>query len=181
MGRTVMGLAIDNHRLILTDALAFQHVQKIPCGFKSQVVLFIHRFGPFHVDFITQVHALVFTPLGHGPFLVLFKALAVRFVHKKVKPVVIGALLVLKGGRAQRVQGDGGDDPETADLMIRICLAIALALFIATIKGSLVACFFMHLISEKKLIIWVLILTVAFFFVLLLVPMWTSMSDQVVS
>jgi cytochrome c oxidase subunit 4 len=59
--------------------------------------------------------------------------------------------------------------------------AIALALLVATVKGSLVACFFMHLISEKKLIFWVLLLTVAFFFVLLLLPMWTSMTDQVVS
>src|SRR4029453_9657693 len=30
-------------------------------------------------------------------------------------------------------------------------LAITLALLVATIKGSLVACYFMHLISEKKL------------------------------
>ena len=59
--------------------------------------------------------------------------------------------------------------------------AITLALFIATVKGSLVACFFMHLISEKKLIFWVLLLTVSFFFVLLLVPLWTSMTDQVTS
>jgi caa(3)-type oxidase subunit IV len=44
---------------------------------------------------------------------------------------------------------------------------------IATIKGSLVACYFMHLISEKKLILWVLLLTVAVFVVLLLIPMWT--------
>jgi len=33
---------------------------------------------------------------------------------------------------------------------------VALALFIATIKASLVACYFMHLISEKKLIFLVL-------------------------
>jgi len=58
---------------------------------------------------------------------------------------------------------------------------IAVALIIASIKASLVACFFMHLISEKKLIYAVLLLTVAFFFVLLLVPMWTSFTDQVVS
>ena len=51
--------------------------------------------------------------------------------------------------------------------------AIAVALIIATIKGSLVACYFMHLISEKKLILWVMALTVAFFIVLLLVPMFT--------
>jgi cytochrome c oxidase subunit 4 len=51
--------------------------------------------------------------------------------------------------------------------------AIAVALIIATVKGSLVACYFMHLISEKKLILWVMALTVAFFIVLLLVPMFT--------
>ena len=52
--------------------------------------------------------------------------------------------------------------------------AIAVALIIATIKGSLVACYFMHLISEKKLILWVMGLTVAFFVVLLLVPTFTA-------
>ena len=36
-----------------------------------------------------------------------------------------------------------------------------MALFVATIKGSLVACYFMHLISEKKLIYAVLVVTVA--------------------
>ena len=51
--------------------------------------------------------------------------------------------------------------------------AIGVALLIATIKGSLVACYFMHLISEKKLILWVLLLTVAFFLVLLFVPAFT--------
>jgi len=51
--------------------------------------------------------------------------------------------------------------------------AIAVALVIATIKGSLVASYFMHLISEKKLILWVMILAVVFFIVLLLVPMFT--------
>jgi cytochrome c oxidase subunit 4 len=51
--------------------------------------------------------------------------------------------------------------------------AIALALLIATIKGSLVACFFMHLISERKLIYSVLILTVVFFAALMLLPLST--------
>jgi cytochrome c oxidase subunit 4 len=51
--------------------------------------------------------------------------------------------------------------------------AIAVALVIASVKGSLVACYFMHLISEKKLILWVLVLTVVFFIVLLLVPVFT--------
>ena len=56
---------------------------------------------------------------------------------------------------------------------------IALALFIATIKASLVACFFMHLISERRLIMGILGLTVFFFFVLLLLPTMTSLGDQV--
>jgi len=51
--------------------------------------------------------------------------------------------------------------------------AITVALVIATVKGSLVACYFMHLISEKKLILWVLALTVVFFIVLLFVPVFT--------
>jgi len=51
--------------------------------------------------------------------------------------------------------------------------AIGVALLIAGVKGSLVACYFMHLISEKKLILWVMLLTVVFFIVLLLVPVFT--------
>jgi cytochrome c oxidase subunit IV len=48
--------------------------------------------------------------------------------------------------------------------------AIAVALAIASIKGFLVAGFFMHLLSEKKLIYGILILTVAFFTALLWLP-----------
>lgn len=48
--------------------------------------------------------------------------------------------------------------------------AITLALAVATVKGSLVAAFFMHLISERKLIYAVLILTVFFFGVMLWGP-----------
>ena len=54
-----------------------------------------------------------------------------------------------------------------------------MALVVATIKASLVACFFMHLISEKKLIFWVLALTVVFFVFLMLIPTLTSVADQV--
>ena len=49
-------------------------------------------------------------------------------------------------------------------------MAVGVAMLVATIKGSLVACYFMHLISEKKLIYAVLGLTVAFFVALLLFP-----------
>jgi cytochrome c oxidase subunit 4 len=49
-------------------------------------------------------------------------------------------------------------------------MAILVALMIAAIKGSLVAAYFMHLISEKKAIYGILILTVAFFIVLMAMP-----------
>ena len=51
--------------------------------------------------------------------------------------------------------------------------AVTIALIVATVKGSLVACYFMHLISEQKLIYAVLALTVAFFVVLLFLPVLT--------
>lgn len=51
--------------------------------------------------------------------------------------------------------------------------AIAVALLVATIKGSLVACYFMHLISEKKLIYAVLVITVVKFVALLALPALT--------
>ena len=52
-------------------------------------------------------------------------------------------------------------------------IAVTVALLVATVKGSLVACYFMHLISEKKLIYAVLMLTVAFFVALLALPILT--------
>jgi cytochrome c oxidase subunit 4 len=58
-------------------------------------------------------------------------------------------------------------------LHLSVPIAVTVALLVAIIKGSLVACYFMHLISEKKLIYAVLALTVAFFFVLLAVPSLT--------
>ena len=52
-------------------------------------------------------------------------------------------------------------------------MAVTVALFIATIKGSLVACYFMHLISEKKVIYGVLAITVFFFIALMTLPVFT--------
>jgi len=52
--------------------------------------------------------------------------------------------------------------------------ALLVALFIATVKGTLVACYFMHLISEKKLIFTVLIFTALFFLALILLPIFTD-------
>ena len=58
--------------------------------------------------------------------------------------------------------------------------AIALALLIATIKGSLVALYFMHLISEQKAIVWLLGLTASFFLVCMYVPgKWTTNTIKV--
>jgi len=52
-------------------------------------------------------------------------------------------------------------------------IAVTVALLVAIVKGSLVACYFMHLISEKKLIYAVLALTGAFFVALLALPIYT--------
>ena len=51
-----------------------------------------------------------------------------------------------------------------------LAMAVTVALAVAIVKGSLVACYFMHLISEKKLIYAVLALTIVFFVVLLALP-----------
>ena len=51
-----------------------------------------------------------------------------------------------------------------------VSVAIGVALAIALVKGSLVAGYFMHLLTEKKLIYAVLILTVFFFAVLIWGP-----------
>ena len=56
---------------------------------------------------------------------------------------------------------------------LSVPIAVTIALLVATIKGSLVACYFMHLISEKKLIYAVLALTVVFFAALLALPVIT--------
>ena len=49
--------------------------------------------------------------------------------------------------------------------------AIFIGLLIASIKGYLVAANFMHLNSEKKMIYWILMLTVFFLALLLFIPL----------
>ena len=61
-----------------------------------------------------------------------------------------------------------------ADLPVKT--GIAVALFIAAFKGSLVAGYFMHLIDERKMIYGVLGITVAFFVALLLLPIFTDLN-----
>jgi cytochrome c oxidase subunit 4 len=58
-------------------------------------------------------------------------------------------------------------------LDLAIPLAVTVALFVAIVKGSLVAGYFMHLVSEKKLIYAVLLVTLAFFVVLMALPVVT--------
>jgi cytochrome c oxidase subunit 4 len=58
-------------------------------------------------------------------------------------------------------------------LHLSVPIAVTVALFVATIKGALVAGYFMHLVSEKKLIYAVLALTAVFFIALMALPVVT--------
>ena len=58
-------------------------------------------------------------------------------------------------------------------LHLSIPIAVTIAVIVALIKGGLVASYFMHLLSERKLIYWVLGFTVLCFFTVLLLPLWT--------
>ena len=56
--------------------------------------------------------------------------------------------------------------------------AIFVGLTIAFIKGYLVAANFMHLNSEKKMIHWILILTVFFLLLLLFIPLLWDLNNM---
>ena len=87
--------------------------------------------------------------------------------HLKIYYFVFGALAVLTGVTVA-----------CAELhFLSVHAAIVLALFVATIKGSLVACYFMHLISEKSTIFGILGLCALFFIVLLLLPVITTFTS----
>jgi len=79
--------------------------------------------------------------------------------HVRAAFLVFGSLLVLTGFTVAAYF-----------LHLPTRLAITLALLIATVKGSLVAGWFMHLVSEKRIIYWMLALAAAFFVPLLLIP-----------
>ena len=55
-----------------------------------------------------------------------------------------------------------------------VALTIAVALFIASIKSFLVAGYFMHLLSEKKMIYLTLATTVVFFIGMIGLIMWSD-------
>ena len=59
-----------------------------------------------------------------------------------------------------------------------VAAAVTVALIVATIKGSLVALYFMHLLHERKVIYWVLTLTLIFFIFMMFVPLFTN-SDKI--
>jgi cytochrome c oxidase subunit 4 len=82
--------------------------------------------------------------------------------HVRAALLVFASLLVLTGMTVAAYT-----------LHLPIHTAIALALLIATVKGSLVAGWFMHLISERRIIYWMLALAAAFFVPLLLFPTFT--------
>ena len=88
--------------------------------------------------------------------------------HVKTYFMVFGALMVLTVVTVA-----------VSYLHLPVHQAITVALLIATIKGSMVALFFMHLNHERKMIYWVLMLTVVFFAVLMLVPLSTNL-DKIV-
>ena len=55
-----------------------------------------------------------------------------------------------------------------------VAAAVTVALVVATIKGSLVALYFMHLLHERKVIYWALTLTLIFFIFMMFVPLLTN-------
>ena len=59
-------------------------------------------------------------------------------------------------------------------LRLPMTYAIPLALVVATVKAGLVAGYFMHLISEQKVILWVLLLCASFFVFLMVLPVGTE-------
>jgi cytochrome c oxidase subunit IV len=65
-----------------------------------------------------------------------------------------------------------------SNLHLGIILGIIVALLIATVKGSLVAGFFMHLVGERKVIYWVLALTATFVVVMVALIMFSHEDQQ---
>ncbi len=62
-------------------------------------------------------------------------------------------------------------------LQLSTALAISVAMVVATVKASLVAGYFMHLLSEEKVILWLLLLCAAFLVFLFLLPLFTEIGN----
>ena len=65
-------------------------------------------------------------------------------------------------------------------LHLPVAMALLVGLCVASLKGSMVASWFMHLIHEKPIVKWALILTVFMFIVLMLLPVLTNSNQRVV-
>jgi cytochrome c oxidase subunit 4 len=65
-----------------------------------------------------------------------------------------------------------------SNIHLGIILGIIVALIIATVKGSLVAAFFMHLSAERKMIYWVIALTATFIVVMIGLIMFAREDQQ---
>ncbi len=61
-----------------------------------------------------------------------------------------------------------------AYLHLPTALAIAVAMVVATVKAGLVAGYFMHLLSEEKVILWLVLLCAAFLVALMALPVGTE-------
>ena len=61
-----------------------------------------------------------------------------------------------------------------------VAITVAIALFIACIKGFLVAGYFMHLISEKKMIYGILLATAFFFAGLMFLTIWSMNHNSLI-
>ena len=61
-------------------------------------------------------------------------------------------------------------------LEVSSTMHIIIAMAIATLKAGLVAAFFMHLISENKVLYSILIFTVVFFLVLIFITFFTDIN-----
>lgn len=63
-------------------------------------------------------------------------------------------------------------------LDVSTTMHIVIAMLIAVVKGTLVCLYFMHLISERKLVYWTLYLTAFFFAALMLLPLLTASDSR---
>jgi cytochrome c oxidase subunit 4 len=59
-------------------------------------------------------------------------------------------------------------------LRLPTATAISVAMVVATVKAGLVAGYFMHLLTEEKVILWLLLLCLAFLVALMLLPVGTE-------
>ncbi len=86
--------------------------------------------------------------------------------HVRVYVMVFAALAVLTGVTVA-----------ISYLRLPTAFAITLAMIVATVKSGLVASYFMHLISEERVIHWILLLCVAFLIFLFVLPLGTEMGN----